>query len=117
MGCGVAIELGLQEKFKSIVLEALFTSVGDIGQKKYPIYPVKLLTLDKFDNLSKIDKILLPLLIINGKKDEVIPYIHGLKIFEKAKNPKKHVSIDEAMHNNLYDFNIDKEVIEFNSLI
>ena len=115
LGCGVAVELCLQDKFKSIILEAPFTSVVDIGQNKYPIYPVKFFTLDKFDNLSKIDRISSPLLIINGKKDEVIPFTHGLQLFQKAKEPKKHVCVDEAMHNNLYEFDIDKEVISFNS--
>ena len=115
LGCGIAIELGLKNKFKSIILEAPFTSIGDIGQKKYPIYPAKFLTIDNFDNLSKIDRILSPLLIIHGKKDEVIPYFHSLLLFEKAKEPKKHLCIDEAMHNNLYEFNIDKEVIKFNN--
>ena len=115
LGCGVAVELCLQDKFKSVILEAPFTSIVDIGQKKYPIYPVKFFTLDKFDNISKIDKISSPLLIINGKNDEVIPYTHGLQLFQKAKEPKKYLCIDEAMHNNLYDFNIDKEVINFNS--
>ena len=56
-----------------------------------------------------------PLLIISGKKDEVIPHNHSKKLFLKANNPKKNLFIDEAMHNNLYDFNIDKEVIIFNS--
>lgn len=115
LGCVVAAELGLQDKFKSIILEAPFTSITNIGQKKYPIYPVKYLTLDKFDNLSKIEKILSPLLIIHEKKDEVIAYDHSLKLFEKASSPKKHVCVDEAMHNNLYDYNIGKEVINFNS--
>ena len=73
------------------------------------------MTLDKFDNLSKIDKLLSPLLIIHGKKDEIIPYYHSLLLFKKAKEPKKHVCVDEATHNNLYEFNIDKEVINFNS--
>ena len=27
LGCGVAVELGLQDKFKSIILEAPFTSI------------------------------------------------------------------------------------------
>ena len=115
LGCGVTVELALNAKFKSIILEAPFTSIGDIGQQKYPIYPAKYLTLDKFDNLSKIDRISSPLLIIHGKNDEVIPYSHSLKLFDKAKEPKKHVCVDEAMHNNLYEFNIDKEVISFNS--
>ena len=117
LGCAVAVELGTRYKFKSIVLESPFTSIPDIARKRYKIYPIKNLVLDKFDNYSKIDKILSPLLIISGKKDEVIPHEHSKKLFLKAKNPKKNLFIDEAMHNNLYDFNIDKEVIEFNSLI
>ena len=117
LGCAVAVELGTRYKFKSIILEAPFTSVTDIAQKRYKIYPSKYFVLDKFDNYSKIDKILSPVLIISGKKDEVVPHSHSNKLFLKANNPKKNLFIDEAMHNNLYDFNIDKEVVEFNSLI
>ena len=102
-------------QFKSIILESPFISINDIAQKRYKIYPVRYLVLDKFDNYSKIDKILSPILIISGKKDEVIPHSHSKKLFLKANNPKKNLFIDEAMHNNLYDFNIDKEVIIFNS--
>ena len=114
LGSGVAVELGTRHKFKSIILEAPFTSIPDIAQKKYKIYPTKKLVLDKFDNYSKIDKILSPILIISGKKDEVVPHSHSKKLFLKANHPKKNLFIDEAMHNNLYDYNIDKEVINFN---
>ena len=69
--------------------------------------------LDKFDNYSKINRILSPLLIISGKKDEVVPHKHSVKLFSKANEPKFKLFIDEAMHNNLYDFNIDKDVINF----
>ena len=113
LGCAVAIELGTRYKFKSIILEAPFTSITDIAKKKYRFYPIKKLVLDKFDNYSKIDKILSPILIISGKKDEIIPHSHSKKLFQKANNPKKNLFIDEAMHNNLYDFNIDKDVISF----
>ena len=117
LGCSITVELGARYKFKFIKLESPFTSISDIARKRYKIYPIKNLVLDKFDNYSKIDKILCPILIISGKKDEVIPHSHSKKLFLKAKNPKKNLFVDEAMHNNLYDFNIDKEVIEFNSLI
>ena len=115
LGAAVAVEIGIRYKFKSIVLEAPFTSVCAIAQNKYKLYSVKYFVLDKFDNYSKIDKILSPYLIISGKKDEVIPYNHSLKLFQKAKEPKNYLCVDEAMHNNLYDFNIDIEVINFNS--
>ena len=115
MGAGVAVEMATRYSFKSIVLEAPFTSISDMAQKKYKIYPTKFLVLDKFDNLSKINKISSPLLIISGKRDEVVPHSHSLRLFSKANKPKESVFIDEAMHNNLYDFNIDNNVISFNS--
>ena len=115
LSTGVAVELGTRYLFKSIVLEAPFTSISDIAQKKYKIYPVKFFVLDKFDNYKKIIKVFSPLLIISGMKDEVIPHSHSVKLFTKAKDPKDCLFIGEAMHNNLYDFNIDKKVINFNS--
>jgi len=114
LGSGAAVEIGTKYKFLSIVLEAPFTSISDIAKKRYKIFPTKYLVKDKFDNFSKIDKIISPLLIISGKKDEIVPHEHSIKLFDKAKVIKKSVFIDEAIHNNLYDFGIEKDVIGFN---
>ena len=114
LGTGVAVELATRYSFKSVILEAPFTSISDLAKKRYKIYPSKFLVLDKFDNFKKIKKILSPLLIISGKKDEIVPHSHSIKLYKVAKKPKERVFIDEAMHNNLYDFGIDKEVIKFN---
>ena len=80
---------------------------------RYKIYPAKYLVKDKFDNLSKIDKIKSPLLIISGKNDEVVPHFHSKLLLEKAVNKKKSLFIDEAMHNNLYEFGIEKTVVNY----
>ena len=114
LGSGVAVELATRYKFRSVVLEAPFTSIVDIAKQRYKIFPVSLLVLDKFNNIEKIDKILSPLLIISGKKDEIVPHNHSVTLYQKAKEPKHSVFIDEAMHNNLYDFGIEKWVIKFN---
>ena len=114
LGSGVAVELGTRYSFLSIVLEAPFTSIYHIANKRYKIYPTKYLVKDKFDNLSKIDKLKSPLLILSGKKDEIVPHYHSLLLLNKAKVIKKGVFIDEAIHNNLYDFNIENDVIAFN---
>ena len=113
LGTGVALELGKKYKFASIILEAPFTSIPDIAKKRYKIFPTKFLVKDKFNNLEKINHIKSPLLIISGKNDEVVPHIHSQILFEKAKVIKESVFIDEAMHNNLYDFDIEKNVINF----
>ena len=103
--------------FKSIILEAPFTSIFDIALKRYKIYPFKFLILDKFDNLSKIHKIISPISIISGKKDEVIPHDHSIRLYKEANKPKERLFIDEAMHNNLYAIGIENEIIKFNNNI
>ena len=113
LGSGVAVELNLKYNFLCTVLEAPFTSIADVANKRYKIYPTKYLVKDKFDNLSKIDQIKSPSLIISGLKDEVVPHLHSILLYNKANNPKKSLFIDEAMHNNLYDFGIEKSVINF----
>ncbi len=113
LGSGVAVELNLKYNFLCTVLEAPFTSIADVANKRYKIYPTKYLVKDKFDNLSKIDQIKSPSLIISGLRDEVVPHLHSILLYNKANNPKKSLFIDEAMHNNLYDFGIEKSVINF----
>ncbi len=113
LGSGVAVELNLKYNFLCTVLEAPFSSIADVAKKRYKIYPTDLLVKDKFNNLSKIDQIKSPLLIISGVKDEVVPHYQSKLLFTKAKKPKKSVFIDEAMHNNLYDFGIEKQIINY----
>jgi len=113
LGSGVAVELNLKYNFLCTVLEAPFTSIVDVASKRYKIYPTKLLVKDKFDNLKKIDQIKSPLLVISGKKDEIVPHFHSELLFDKANSPKKSLFIDDAMHSNLYDFGIEKKVINF----
>ena len=113
LGSGVAVELNLKYEFLCTVLEAPFTSIADVANKRYKIYPTKYLVKDKFDNLSKIDQIKSPILIISGLRDEVVPHSHSIMLFNKANNLKKSLFVDEAMHNNLYDFGIEKTVINF----
>ena len=113
LGTGVAVELNLKYDFCLTVLEAPFTSIADVAKKRYRIYPTKFLVKDKFDNYKKIVSIKSPLLIISGKEDEVVPHSHSLKLYERAKVEKKSLFIDEAMHNNLYDYGIEKTVINF----
>ena len=60
LGTGIAVELGTRYLFKSIVPEAPFTSIADIAQKKYIIYPTKFFVLDKFNNFKKITKVFSP---------------------------------------------------------
>jgi fermentation-respiration switch protein FrsA (DUF1100 family) len=88
LGTGVATELASNNKFAGVVLESPFTSIADAAKIYYPYLPINLLLKDRYDSKNKIKKINSPILIMHGKKDNIVPQIMGLELFEKANNPK-----------------------------
>ena len=88
LGTGVSTELASKSKYAGVILESPFTSIADSAKIYYPYLPVNLLLKDRYDSKNKIKKINSPILIMHGKKDNIVPQIMGLELFEKANNPK-----------------------------
>ena len=115
LGSGVAVELGKENNFNSIILESPFTSIENSAKIYYPYLPVRLLLKDRFDSISKIKMINTPILIMHGKKDDVIPFSMGKELFEKANSPKQSYFTsddDHMMEFNSYLLNKIKDFIE-----
>tara|TARA_B100001093_G_scaffold448510_1_gene454145 strand:- start:3196 stop:3996 length:801 start_codon:yes stop_codon:yes gene_type:complete len=89
LGTGVAVELGKKNIYNSIILESPFTSIEDAAKIYYPYLPVKFLLKDKFNSINKIKMIKTPILIMHGKKDDIVPFSMGKKLFEEANDPKE----------------------------
>ena len=88
LGTGVAVELGQNNTFNSIILESPFTSIAKAAKIYYPYLPINLLLKDRYDSIDKINKITKPVLIMHGMKDDIVPHAMGVKLFEKANQPK-----------------------------
>ena len=43
---------------------------------------------DRYDTIEKIQNITTPVLIMHGKKDDIVPQKMGLDLFKKANEPK-----------------------------
>ena len=43
---------------------------------------------DKYDSIKKITKVKIPIFIMHGKKDPIVPFAMGAELFEEANNPK-----------------------------
>ncbi len=93
LGTGVATELATGNEAAGLVLEDAYTSIPDIGQQRYPLLPVKLIAANRFETISKIDRISMPKLFMSAEDDAVIPFAHGRAVFEKAKQPKQFVTL------------------------
>ena len=97
LGSGVAVEIGKKNNFNGIILESPFTSVENSAKIYYPYLPVKFILKDRYDSINKIDKIRTPILIMHGKKDDIVPFSMGKELFEKANNPKySYFTLDDV---------------------
>ena len=88
LGTGVATELGKRNIFGGIILESPFTSIANAAKIYYPYLPINLILKDRYDSIKKIQSITTPILIMHGKKDNIVPQKMGLELFEKANEPK-----------------------------
>ena len=104
LGTGVAVEIASKNNFNSIILESPFTSIENSAKIYYPYLPVSFLLKDRYDSISKIKKINSPILIMHGRKDDIVPFFMGKKLFEIANSPKDSYFTD-----------IDDHMMEFNS--
>lgn len=101
LGTALAVDLASQYPCAGVVLEAPFTSIGDMASRVVPL--VGRLFVWGFDSLSKIRGLRAPTLILHGTADEVIPFEMGRTLFETANDPKWLWAIDGAGHNDIVE--------------
>ena len=88
LGTGIATELAQNNNYAGLILETPFTSMIEAAKNFYPYIPVGLLLKDKYKNDKKILDINIPLLVMHGEADQIVPFWMGKKIYEMANQPK-----------------------------
>ncbi len=103
LGGAIAVDLARRHpEAAGLVLEATFTSVRDmIDQSPWGFLPVGLLLTQKFDTLSKIGEVKMPVLVTHGTRDSIVPFAMGERLFNAAHEPKRFVRVEGAGHHNL----------------
>jgi len=98
LGGAVAAWLAHRHTPGALILESTFTSVPDIGARLYPYLPVKLLSRFKYNTVEYLDEVDCPVLIVHSREDEIMPFSHGQRLFERAAEPKEFLEISGS-HN------------------
>jgi len=113
LGSGVATKLAQEIRSCAVVLQSPYTSLTELARYHYP-WLLFLKTWDKFDSMSRIASIQAPLLILHGKKDDIVPFSQGVALFQRAHNPKEILSFELYGHNDLSSApGFAEKVIEF----
>lgn len=56
---------------------------------------------DKFESDDLIARVNMPMLIVQGDLDRIVPFAHGRELFERASEPKAFVQMQGAGHSDL----------------
>lgn len=102
LGSAVATQLATEVASRALVLESPFTSVPEMARAVYPFLPLWPFVRTRYDTLSKVSRLRVPLLVLHGERDEVVPFAQGRRVFEAAPEPKRFYAIRGAGHNDTY---------------
>jgi dipeptidyl aminopeptidase/acylaminoacyl peptidase len=93
LGGAVAVNLAAQTEQAAVILEGAPAALVDIGQQRYPFFPIRLIMRNPFNSIGKIERIRSPILFLHGADDAVIPIAEGRRLFEAARGEKTFVEI------------------------
>ena len=113
IGSSVAVQLAATVDAKGLVLEAPMSSAVDVAREHYPWLLAAFLMRDSYRSIDYIERIDMPMLVIHGEEDRIIPMKLGQRLFDRAREPKKFVGIPGAGHNDLHLYSTDAIAAEF----
>ncbi len=101
LGSAVAVDLASRRPCAGLILEAPFTTAGDIAGTIIPFLGPTV--VHSYNSLSKICWILAPKLFLHGDRDEMIPLRFGQELFAAAQGPKTLWIVEGAGHNDIVE--------------
>ncbi len=99
LGGAVAAETARHNPARALILECTFTDKFDMARTILPHFPIRWFSYNQFDTYHKLPQISMPVLIVHGDRDDIIPYDLALKNFSHARDPKFFYTISGAKHN------------------
>jgi len=98
LGTGVAIALAATREAAALVLDSPYSSAVEVAAAHYPIFPVNWLMFDRFRSDLAIGGVHIPILVLHGDEDDVIPISLARRLFELANEPKTFMVVSGGKH-------------------
>jgi uncharacterized protein len=102
LGSGVAARIATERPAAGLILDAPYTSIVELAAQVYPFLPVRYLLSDRYETDKVIGQVKVPVLILHGERDQVIPVAMGRELARLANEPKRLVTFPNGGHSDLY---------------
>jgi uncharacterized protein len=112
LGSGPAVKLASERPARALILEAPFTGVDDVaGGYVTPV--VASLVRDSYRTRDWIGDVHMPVLIVHGDADTVIPFAQGQRLYALANDPKMFIRMPGSDHATLVRDGIYTHIVAF----
>jgi len=100
LGGAIGVQLASEvDDAQGLIVEGTFTSIPEVFQTmKWGWLPITALITQRFDSLSKIERVKAPLLVVHGSRDGLIRPDLGPALTDRAKARKKFVLVEGGTH-------------------
>ena len=104
LGAAVAVEAARRRPSASaLILASPFESIAAMSRGLFGFSALAALTTEKYASIDKISSIGMPLLIIHGERDALIPIAQGRALFDRAQEPRRWEPVADADHNDIFE--------------
>lgn len=99
----VALQAGADARPAGLILESPFTSARDMASRVLPLPGVRHLAQARFEVEGAVRELRMPLLVIHGERDEIVPFHMGRAVYEAGAAPRKTFhAVPGGHHNDTY---------------
>ena len=99
LGTGVAAALASRRTPAGLVLRSPFTDLADVGAHHYPWLPVRPLLRDRFPVLDHVRELEIPVAVVRGTADEVVPSSMSARVAATAPVLVEETVLTGVAHN------------------
>lgn len=89
LGGGVAAQVAVSRPPKALVMLSSFSSLVDVAGELMPWVPVRLLMKNRYESSIALSRMSVPLLVVHGDADRLIPLTLAKKMYDAASTATK----------------------------
>ncbi|MDH5563210.1 MAG: alpha/beta hydrolase [Nitrospirota bacterium] len=101
LGATVAGEVAVKRPVPGLIVEGAFPSIQAMSDEHFWGVPARWLMDMEFNLAEKVDALHVPLLVIHGERDSIVPMALGRQVFDAAHKPKQWYVVSGAEHNDV----------------
>lgn len=101
LGAAVAGEVATRRAAAGLILESAFPSMQSMADQHYWGLPARWFVDAEFNLTQKLSSLTVPLFMIHGDRDTIVPMRLGRQVYEAAPPPKAWYTVPGAGHNDV----------------